>query len=504
MTIGEVLTMSTSKFPEKEAVIYKDKRFTYKMLDERANRLANALLKLGLKKGDRCAVLFYNRSEWAEIYFGLARTGIITVPVNFRLTAPEIEYILNNSEPKALIYEEDFASTIEQVKKNVSVEHYICVSNDKASDYEDCLAKADSQPPNIRVEETDPILLAYTSGTTGFPKGAVVTHRNLATHLLIFFKEYGNVNYRDTMLVIMPIFHSNATWFLLGLIMVGGTAVIYPSGGFNPEEVLELINTEKITFSSVVPTMLTMINNLAEDCRQKYDVSSLRMFLVGSAPLLTKTKEDTIAYFKRAELFEGYGSTETGLITILNPQDQLRKQRSIGFPAIGKQIRLLDNDGNEVEQGEVGELFTKGWGILIDEYWRNPQASKEAFRGEWISPGDMARKDEEGFLYLVDRKKDMIITGGENLYPTEVENILVKHPAVLEAVVIGLPDELWGERVHAVIVPQPGMAVTGEELKDFVKPQLAGYKRPKSYDFVKELPKNATGKILRRKVRELY
>jgi acyl-CoA synthetase (AMP-forming)/AMP-acid ligase II len=505
-TLGQMLNMSAHKYPAKEAIIFnkENKRLTYQMLEERANRLANALLGLGLQKGDRCAILSYNRSEWAEIYFGLAKTGIIAVPISFRFTMSEIEYVLGNSEPKALIYEEVFAPLIEQIRPNVKVENYLCLGKDNDLDYEDCLAKASTQPPGIRVIETDPFAITYTSGTTGFPKGAVVPHNNLIEHLLIFFKEYGNVGHKDRMLLIMPIFHANSTWFLQGLVMSGGTAVIHHSGGFNPEEILEVIDREKITITSVVPTMLTMILNLPEECKQKYDVSSLKRFLVGSAPLMTKTKEEIIEFFNGAELYEGYGSTETGVVAVLPPEDQLRKIRSIGLPTIGKDVCLLGEDGNEVEQGEIGELYTKGLGIVLKEYWKNPQATVEAFRGDWITVGDMARVDEEGYLYLEDRKKDMIISGGENLYPTEVENVLIKHPAVLEAVVIGIPDELWGEKVHAVVVVKDGMQVTEQELKDFAKDQLAGYKRPKSYDFVKELPKSATGKILRRKVKEPY
>jgi long-chain acyl-CoA synthetase len=434
----------------------------------------------------------------------MARAGIIAVPVNFRLAAPEIEYILNDSTPKALIYEEDFAPLVEQMKQNIKVDHYICLGKDKYLDYDDCLADASTQIPDIQVDEDDIFFMPYTSGTTGFPKGVCVTHKDLLLHLLFFFKEHGSLDRRDRMLVLMPLFHSNSSWFTLGLFMVGGTAVVHHSGGFNPVEVLETIDKEKITYSSVVPTMLVMILEQPEEIKQKYDVSTLKRFLVGSAPLLTKTKEAIIDYFNDAELLEGYGSTETGCVTVLNPEDQLHKKRSIGLPVTGKEIRLLDQQGNDVKQGEVGELYTRGWGVLVTKYWNNPQATEEAFGGEWVSVGDMARCDEEGYYYLADRKKDMIITGGENLYPTEVENTLSQHPAVSEVVVVGLPDEKWGEKVHAVVALKPGEVVTEEKLKDFAKKRLAGYKRPKSYDFVKELPKSATGKIVRRMVRELY
>ncbi|MDD2212830.1 MAG: long-chain-fatty-acid--CoA ligase, partial [Clostridia bacterium] len=483
-----------------------DKRFTYKMLDDRVNRLANTLLGLGLKKGDRCAIFFNNRAEWGDCYMGMGRAGIIAVPINFRLTPPEVEYIVNDSTPKAFIYEEELASVIEQIKPNVKVEHFICLGKGQGSDldYDECLAKASAGVPDVQVNEDDIYFMPYTSGTTGFPKGVCVSNKDLVMHLLVFFKEHGQLDRRDRMLVLMPLFHSNSSWYTIGLLMVGGTAVIHHSGGFNPEEVLQVIDEEKITYSSVVPTMLVMILNQPEEIKEKYNVSTLKRFIVGSAPLHTKTKEDTIAYFKGAELFEGYGSSETGCVTVLYSEDQLRKKRSIGMAVTGKEIRLLDENGKEVPQGEVGELYSRGWGVPVTKYWNNPEATKEAFRGEWVSAGDMARVDEEGFYFLEDRKKDMIITGGENLYPTEVENIIATHPAVSEVVVIGLPDEMWGEKVHAVLTLKEGQKVSEQELKDFVKPQLAGYKRPKSYDIRAELPKSATGKIARRLIRDLY
>jgi long-chain acyl-CoA synthetase len=302
----------------------------------------------------------------------------------------------------------------------------------------------------------------------------------------------------------MPIFHSNSTWFSQILVLMGGSMVVYRSGGFDPEEVLSLISRERITLISVVPTMLTMILNLPDSVKARYDVSSMKAVLAGSAPLMTRTKEQTIEFFKNALLFEGYGSTETGMVTVLRPEDQLRKVRSVGIAAAGKEIRLLDDQGKDVPPGSVGEVYARGLGILLVEYWKDPQATAKAFRGDWCTVGDMGRIDGEGYYYLEDRKADMIISGGENVYPTEVENVLAKHPAVLESAVVALPDQLWGEKVHAVVVLKEGRKATAEELMNFCRDKLAGYKRPRSVDFLEELPKSSTGKILRRKVREAY
>jgi len=505
LLVGNLLASSASKFPEKTLVTFGTQRFTYRMVDERANRLANAVLALGLKKGDRCAILFYNRAEWLEAYFGLARIGVIAVPVNFRFTAPEAEYVLNHSEPKALIYEEAFLPLVDAIRSRVpSFRHFVCLGRSGDRDYAAWLEAASPSEPDCRVEETDPLLIAYTSGTTGFPKGAVISHRKMVIHFALVPAQYGNINHTDRMLVVMPLFHSNSIWFSEIMVMMGGSMVIYPSGGFDPEEILRTISEEEITLMSVVPTMLTMILNLPVPVRSKYGLASMKAVLTGSAPLMTRTKEQTIECFRNAVLFEGYGSTETGMVTVIRPEDQLGKVRSVGLATAGKEIRLLDDDGNDVPEGSVGELYARGLGILLVEYWNDPRGTAKAFRGDWCTVGDMGRRDAEGFYYLEDRKADMIISGGENIYPTEVENVIVKHPGVLESVVVAIPDPVWGEKVHAVVVLKEGMDTKGDELIDFCRDKLAGYKRPRSIDFVQQLPKTPTGKLLRRQVREAY
>ncbi|WP_066304295.1 long-chain-fatty-acid--CoA ligase [Bacillus sp. FJAT-29814] len=507
LTIGNLFSASAAKYPEKIAVIYKNTRFTYREVEERSNRIANGLLKMGLKKGDRCAILFYNRAEWLEVYIGMAKVGIIAVPVNFRFVAAEIEYVINHSRPKAMIYEEVFEETISAIKgKLVTVKDYICLgSNHGDLDYIQLLEESN---PNLEysedVNETDPFFFGYTSGTTGFPKGAVVEHRNLIVHHLAVSKELGGLNQNDKMLLIMPLFHSNSTWFLQMMAMIGGTAIIYQSTGFEPEEILSIIHNEQVTITSVVPTMLTMMLNLPDRIREKYSLSSLRVLLCSSAPLMTNTRERTLELFSEANLYEGYGATETGTVSLLPPNEMHKKLRSVGRPIIGKQVRLLDNNGNDVDVGEIGEIYVKGIGTLLKEYWEQPEATKEAFRGEWLSVGDTARMDKEGYLYLEDRKKDIIISGGENVYPTEVENVIAIHPSVAEVAVIGVPDEHWGERVHAVIELKTGCSCSEAEIIDFCRGKLAGYKRPRSVDFIGALAKNATGKIIRRKIRDPY
>ncbi|MBU8915145.1 long-chain-fatty-acid--CoA ligase [Bacillus sp. FJAT-29953] len=504
VTFGKLLSMTAAKYANKTAIIFGETRYTYAEVEERANRLANALIKMGVKKGDRCAVMFYNRAEWLEVNYGLAKAGIIAVPLNFRFTASEVKYVLHNSKAKVLIYEDSFSKIVDEIKEDTpSLLHYIGLGGKTlAIQYEECLEFSSTENPDVDVYENDPLLIGYTSGTTGFPKGAVISHRKLMTNHLVFSKELGGINCTDKMLLIMPMFHANSTWFLQMVALTGGTSVAFPSVGFNPEEMLRIIQAEKITFTSVVPTMLTQILNLPDSIKNKYDVSSLRLLLCSSAPLMSKTKEETMKLFAGIDLYEFYGGTEGGIITLLRPQDQARKTRSVGQVVIGQEVRLLDKSGNEVPIGEIGELYVRGICVVLEEYWENPDATREAYRGEWFTLGDMARMDEEGFIYLEDRKKDMIISGGENVYPSEVENVIVRYPKVAAVAVIGLPDEKWGERVHAVIELNPGEAAVGQEIIDFCREKLAGYKRPKSVDFVEKLPKNATGKIVRRTIKD--
>ena len=502
------IKLSVEKYPDKVAVIYKNNRIKYSELDSRANRLANGIKDMGLKKGDKIGVLLYNCHEFVEIYYGLAKAGIVPVPVNFRLAGPEIEYILKNSESKALIMGEEFVGKVEPIQSNCSLigrENYVVVGHDVpgyASAYEDLLAGSSHTEPIVDIKEEDPYFIGYTSGTTGFPKGSVMPHRSIY-NIVISHLIGRSVLPDDTYLLIMPLFHSNSVWHSNLLLFLGGTVYIYPSGGFNPQEILEIIQGEKITCTNMVPTMSNLILNLPD--KDTYDVSSMRWLVSSSAPLLTKTKEELCSFFKHSKLYEGYGSTETGAVTSLAPEDQLRKIRSIGKPYFGQEVRLLGSEGKDVPMGEVGELYSRG-PTQMKEYYNDPEKTKNAFIGEWLSVGDMARMDEEGYLYLVDRKQDMIISGGENIYPTETEEVISKYPKVHEIAVIGVPDEKWGEAVKAIIVLKPGEEATEQEIISFCEDKLAGYKKPKSVDFIQasEMPKTPTGKILRRPLKEKY
>jgi len=504
LLVGDALRSTVQRVPNQTAFIFKGKKLTYAEFDERVNRLSNGLIAKGYKPGDHIAILAFNCIEYFEILFALAKAGMVAVPVNFRFVGPEITYIVNHSDSQAIIYEAGFRESLEGIRSDfekIGDKDYIVFGGEgdaEDTDYETLLASYDTDDPEIEVEESTTWYIGYTSGTTGRPKGALRSHRAnilLATSMT-YLKDPGHIN-----LLIMPIFHSNSIWFGLIDVYYGHTTYIYPSGGFNPKEILEIIQREKITFSSMVPTMYSLILNVED--KERFDTSSLRTILCSSAPLMTKTKEQILEFFSHAELYEGYGATETGGVTTLHPKDQYRKVRSCGTAAPYVRIKLLDSDGNEVPVGDVGELFSVSPG-MFEGYYKQPEADAQCFRGEYASVGDMAMRDKEGFYYIVDRKNDMIISGGENIYPTEIDDLLSKHPKVQAVAVIGVPDEKWGEAVKAVIVPKPGEQPTEEEIIAYAKENLAGYKCPKSVEFWDELPVNPMGKILKRKIREKF
>lgn len=515
MHVGTVLKMHARHYPDKLGCQDKFKSFTFREWNERACRLANALTRMGVGYGERVAVLAYNRVEWMEIYAACAKGGQIAVPVLFRLAPPEVEYVINHSESKAFIVEEPFVEAVNGIRDRlptVMKDNFIYLGEGKAPPgyvhYEEVIARGEPQEPPVVVDAADPWTLLYTSGTTGRPKGVLRTHESYLGQYLLSNINMG-VRPTDKPLMVMPMCHVNSIYYSFCYTYVSAPVMVYNMVSFDPEDLLKTIAEYKITFVSLVPTHYVMILSLPEEVRNKYDVSSIRQLLISSAPARRELKLAIMDYFKNAELWEAYGSTEAGLVTLLRPEEQLTKLGSIGREIFGTdEIKLLDENGNEVPVGEVGELYSRTPSIF-KEYWKDPEKTKQVFRGEWFSAGDMAKKDEDGYYYLVDRKANMIITGGENVYPSEVENVVAAHPAVKDVAVIGVPDPKWGEAVKAVVVLKEGWQPSEElaqDIMEFCKGKIAGYKRPKSVDFIRdeEMPRTATGKILHRVLRERY
>jgi len=511
MNLGQQLKINAKKYPETVALEDKDRRFTYPETNCRVNRLSHSLLSLGLSQGDKVAVFMENSIEIVEIFLATAKTGLIIVPINFRLVAREVEYIVDNSDAKAFFVDTEFAPMIDTIKtelEKIPAENYIAVGKacEGYLEYEAFIEDAPDHEPGMAVDSRDTWILIYTSGTTGKPKGVIRSHESHIAFYLINAVDFG-FNEHDVCMNVMPLCHINSTFFTFTFLYIGATVYIHPARSFQPVEILQIIEREKITFISLIPTHYNLILNIPENDRN-YDVTSVRKLLCSSAPVRKDMKLAIIDFFSGVDLYEGYGSTEAGIVTVLKPEDQMKKLGSIGQESLGTDfVRLLDENGDEVDVGEVGELYSKG-PMLFDEYYKLPDKTEEVFNNGWFSAGDMARRDADGFFQIVDRKDNMIISGGENIYPSEVEEVVGCNECVFDCAVIGLPDEKWGEKVVAIIVPKDTKEseISEDMIMECCKEQMAGYKRPKKIVFIKEdeMPRTPTGKILHRKLRDKF
>ena len=509
LNLGEMVKINAKKFPNHIALKDMDRSYTYPELNERVNKLAHSLLSLGLQKGDKFAVLLENSVEIVETYLAAAKTGLVIAPVHFRFVGKEILKLMDNSDAKAFIVHDEFTPTIDSIKKdlkNITSDRYIVVGKKGKGykEYEEFIKNSPDTEPENDIDCKDPWIILYTSGTTGTPKGVVRSHESYIAFFLINAIDFG-FNEHDVCLNVMPLYHVNSTFYTFLFLYLGGSAYIHPARHFRADEILEIIEKEKITYISLIPTHYNLILNASEKAK-KSDVSSIRKLLCSSAPVTKSMKKEIMKFFPGVELYEAYGSTEAGLVTLLKPADQLRKLGSIGYEAVGTDfVKILDENGNQVGVGVVGELFSRGPMMFI-EYHKEPEKTKSSFRGEWFSAGDMAKSDEDGFFYIVDRKDNMIITGGEHVYPSEVQEIISTHPGVFDVAVIGIPHEKWGEQVTAVVVSKENVKVNEKMIIDFCKDKMAGYKRPKKVILIKdnEMPRTPTGKILHRVLRERY
>jgi fatty-acyl-CoA synthase len=505
LSMGETLSVNASLYADKIGARDLHRSMTFRVWNQRACRLANALRGLGLDKGDRVAVLAYNCVEWMEIYAATAKAGLIAVPINFRLLGEDILYILENCAARALIVQDVLLASVESIRARLAIADDMIVHFGRTPtprglvDYEGLLAQSADSEPGVAVGADDTWLLMYTSGTTGKPKGAMRSH---GSHALLNFTTLLDMKFDrdDTCLLVMPMCHANSVNFSSAFAYAGATCCVYDVKSFDPEHLLRTLSQTRATFASLVPTHYIMMLALSQALKDQNDVACVRKLLVSSAPARRDTKLAIMEYFSNSQLLELYGSTEQGWATLLRPAEQMTKLGSVGREFTGSgRIRLLGEDGADVAEGEVGELYSRTpW--CFQGYWNLPDKTAEAFRGPYLSVGDMARRDADGFYTLVDRKNNMIISGGENVYPSEVENLLGGHPKIRDVAVIGRPDDKWGEAVHAVIVLRDGESASERELIEWSAGRLAGYKRPKSFSFIADadMPRTATGKILHR------
>lgn len=493
--IGSWITRYSETQPDKLAIVSGENYLSYRQFNERINQLANGLTNLGIRKGDRVNVLLLNTNELLETLFACAKIGAIFVPINFRLSADEVEYIIRDSSGSVFIYDERLVQIAEALDNRIEHLHFIIQvgsSHDNHMVYEQFLAEQSNEEPNHDIALEEPHMMMYTSGTTGRPKGALLTHSNTVWNAINALVDI-SVESDDITLTVAPLFHiGGMNIFTTPTLYKGGTVLLQDQ--FNPIDILKAIEQEKVTTLFLVPAMwlaVTQVPNFDE-----YDLSSLRLNVSGGA----SCPITVIEFFQKRGIpfIEGFGLTETApFVAVLDSENSIRKNGSVGKPPIHVDIRIVDENDNDVELGKVGELLVKGPNVF-QEYWNKPEETKEAIRNGWFYTGDLSKFDDEGFLYIVDRKKDMIISGGENVYPVEVEQVLYRHPSIKDVAVVGYPDEKWGETVKAFVVPNDGdSSIDLAEIESFCNDKLARFKIPKRLKVIDELPRNATGKVLK-------
>ena len=505
MNWSYVLERNAEEFPNKEALVFEDRRYTYKELEKRVNALAQRLQDLGIKKGDVVAILLLNCPEYIEITFAVNKLGAIWLPLNYRLAGAELAYILNHSETTMLISEAEFDAAISGIRKTLpGVKKFLCLGKSVPPGWEsyDLLLESNKEAKvtHAVVELDDLHRLMYTSGTTAHPKGVMITYGNLywknISHIMMF-----NITPEDKTLVVGPLYH-------VGGLDLPGTGTLYAGGSlvilrrFEPIPVLKAIHKERVTNAWFAPTMVNML--FQEPTFDQYDVSSIRFIIDGGEkmplPLINKIKEK----FPKAWFADAYGLTETvSGDTFLPREKMIEKIGSVGKPVIQLRVRVVDDQNKDVPPNRLGEIVLRGPKVFKG-YWKNPQATSEAIKNGWFHTGDIGTLDEEGYLYIVDRKKDIIISGGENIASLEVERVIYELPQILETAVIGISHPRWQEIPMAYVVVKKGEKITAEAIVEHCSQKLAKFKVPKQIEFIETLPRNPSGKVLKRELRERH
>ncbi|MGD6844742.1 class I adenylate-forming enzyme family protein [Bacillus infantis] len=500
MNVSELLARNGRKFPNREAVIFGEERLSYKELNSRVNKLADALRTRGCAKGDRILLLMPNVPEFVVTYFAAMRIGALIVPVNSRLTASELGYILDHSGAKALFAHEMLLAQMGTLIERAGLE---CVKTGAAaagwSSFEELVAGGRDLDVGIPLTEDDEAAILYTSGTTGSPKGVLFTHRNILSSAIMMAVEMA-MKPESRMLHLMPLSHSAPLHlFLVAGTYVGAGHIMSPV--FTPEVLLKLVSSEKATHFFGAP--VAYLFSAKQPDIEQYDLSSMEYWVYGGAPLGEKEVRLVKKRLKTDSLYCVYGLTEAGPSgTLLLAGEHGQKAGSIGKrAALGTEIMIADEEGNPVEPGEIGEILLKGESVMKG-YYLDPEKTAETIKDRWLYSGDMARFDEDGYIWVVDRKKDMIISGGVNIFAKEIEELLASHPAIAESAVVGVPHPEWGETVKAYVVLKQQGSLEEDDLKAFLSGKIADYKIPKIYEEIEALPRNATGKILKQSLRQ--
>ena len=515
MNTTDFLMIASSIVPDRPAIIFEGKKFTFGQLNERSNRLAHALTKLGIKKGDIVAILQVNCNQYLETYYAVAKLGVIFAPLNFRAKADELTYMLNNCEARILLVGERYLDMVQTMRPNLpKVEQYVSI--DKKVDgmlyYEDLLAKASPEDVFSEIDDNDVTMLMYTAGTTGRPKGVPLTHNSFVTYMLSNVTPV-DPEIEETNLLTVPLYHVAGAQAVLAATYGGRTLAMMRQ--FEVKEWMKTVEQTRANRAMLVPTMLKRVIDDPEF--SNHDLSCLKVITYGAASMPFEVIKKAIDVFPGVMFINAFGQTETAsTITALGPEDHVisgteeqkqkklkRLQCSIGKPMDDVQVRIVDESGKELPTGEVGEIIAKGPRVMSG-YWKDPEKTAKALKGGWLHTGDKGYMDDEGYIYLAGRGDDMIIRGGENISPEEVENVLYSHPAIEEAAVIAVPSVEWGQEPKAVVVLKKGQKASPEELIEFCRQKLSSFKRPRYVVFVNELPRTSTGKVLKRVLREQH
>ncbi len=511
--MADLLTLYASTQPDKPAVI--DDRpdasivtWTYAQLEAEANRLANTLASLGVGRGDKVIWCGPNSPPVVAVMSATRKIGAVAVPLNYRLTPEEAQYIVVHSDACVAYVDAEYVKLLQTTggEQLGNLRHVIVYGGAPPAGLlgEDVVAAAAAEPPEAAAEETEAAgaTMIYTSGTTGKPKGAYRNMTDQTTAIALI----GLIGYvpDDIYLTSGPLYHSGPSAFMGGGLALGQTIILQRK--FDPEDWLRLVDKYKVSSTFSAPPLIRLVCALPAEVKARYDRSSMRIMLANAAPWSFALKQAYVADFPAESLWEIYGSTELGVNCVLEPKDQLRKPGSCGLPAPGVEISLRDADGNEVTgtgPDHAGELYVRSSGVF-NEYYKQRDSYEAARQGDFLTVGDIAYRDDEGYLYICDRKSDMIISGGMNIYPAEIEAALEQHPEVFDVAVFGIPSEEWGEQVHAAVVPAPGASLTEDAVMAFAREHLAGYKSPRSVSFMDELPRTGSGKLLKRQLRAPY
>ncbi len=510
MQLHSFLEYHAAAKPNAEFAADGERRLTYAEALSKVNRFANALAASGLAPGDRFSFLGRNSIEYSLLYFAGSRCGAVPVPLNYRLAAAEWEYIIKDSESRVIIADTEYCEAIESIRHNLPlVNETIAIGTDARTGWKAFSSWTEAQPttpPSFGSGDTRDVLQMYTSGTTGRPKGVVLTDENILANVMQLAPLCRD-QWRGRVLVAAPLYHAAAAYLCWGTVFWGESMFIQRD--FVPADVVSALSGENIGFALLVPAMIQACLMMVPDVAER-DYESLRGICYGASPISETTLRRAMEVFG-CDFVQAYGMTEASpVLTCLSAQDHRRAitedprlLASAGRGIVGTEIRIVDADDNDVPRGALGEIIVRGKQVM-KEYWKQPEATSKALKGGWLHTGDAGTMDEQGFIFIQDRVKDMIVSGGENIYPREIEEVLFEHPLVADAAVIGVPDAKWGESVKAIIVVQGDSAPAKDEVIAFCRGKLGSYKVPRSVDYVQDLPRNPSGKVLKRELRKLY